>query len=50
MKLFVLLMLVPGGGGMSAEFTSLEKCEAAIEAFAAETGDHNKPIGICVEK
>lgn len=47
--IYVLLMVVAGGGGFSAEFDSQEACEAARQAFLAEV-ENQISASICVPK
>mgnify|MGYP003586282614 CR=1 FL=1 len=46
--IYILLFVVGGGGGFSAEFNTLGACEAARDAFVAEAkGPH---VAMCVPK
>lgn len=46
--IYILLFVVAGGGGFSAEFGNQAACEAARDAFVAEAkGPH---VAMCVPK
>lgn len=47
--LYVLLLIVAGGGGLSAEFNSKSACEAALFAMKSEMSNQTI-VGMCVEK
>ncbi len=47
--IYVLLMIVSGGGGLSAEFSNQDACEAARAAFL-EASQNQSSISICVPK
>lgn len=47
--IYVLMMVVAGGGGFSAEFHSKQACESAKEAFLAEAKNQIS-VSICVPK
>ena len=51
-KTFILLMFVGFGGGVSAEFSSLEKCQEAINAVSEQFGGlrEGDAVAVCVEK
>ena len=47
--IYILLMVIAGGGGFSAEFETQDACEAARSAFLAED-ERQLSISICVPK
>lgn len=48
--IYVLMMIIAGGGGFSAEFENREACEAARTAFISEVGTKQISISMCVPK
>lgn len=47
--IYVLLLIVAGGGGLSAEFESLSACEAARDTFLADA-EVQRYAAVCVPK
>ncbi|MGH1356859.1 MAG: hypothetical protein ACRBBS_17545 [Thalassovita sp.] len=48
--IYVLMLVMAGGGGFSAEFENVEACEAARSAFLSEAGKQQISVSLCVPK
>jgi len=48
--IYILLMVIGGGGGVSAEFDSQSACESALAQMTEATAQAGPSVGICVPK